>query len=150
PWGLVVGGAIGLAVWIRHELRHPNPLIEVRLLRTPQIATVNLLVFVAALGPTMYPQLMLPLWQQPVWTGVGLGISATLAGILKLPTNLTAGPAAIAAGFVARRTGMRSILVVASAMMLVGWSVLALNHSSLALMVGIAVLILAPAGTVLY
>lgn len=150
PWGLLVGGVLGLMVWTRHELRHQTPLIDVRLLRHPQIATVNLMVFVLALGPSMYPQLMLPLWQQPVWTGVGLGITATLAGIVKLPTNLTGGAAAIAAGFLARRFGMRTVIVVATFMMLAAWAVLAFDHSSLAVMVLVCVLVLAPAGTVLY
>src|SRR4029078_12204366 len=78
------------AVWVRHELRHPNPLIEVRLLANPRSALPNAAMGVCALAAFNFAQLVLLLIQQPVWTGVGLGLTATLAGALKLPGNFLA------------------------------------------------------------
>src|SRR5690606_3615577 len=137
-------------VWLRHELRQTNPLIDVRLLRNRQIAMVNLTLFVSMLGPSLYPQILLPMIQQPVWTGIGLGVTATLAGILKLPTNLTSGTAAIAAGFVARRFGMRGVVVVSTFVVLSAWLMLIVEHQALWFVMVMMVILLAPSLTILY
>ncbi|MET0271773.1 MAG: MFS transporter, partial [Phenylobacterium sp.] len=89
-WGLLAASAALFAVWVWHELRHPNPLIEVRLLANPRIALPNAAMGLCALGAFNFAQLLLLMMQQPVWTGVGLGLSATLAGLIKLPGNFIA------------------------------------------------------------
>lgn len=150
PWGLLTGGLLALAVWTRHELRQANPLINVRLFAVRQITVVNLVISLSLLGPSLYPLVLLPMIQQPVWTGVGMGVTATLAGVLKLPTNLTSGSAAIAAGFVARALGMRGVVSAAAIAVLFAWIWITFAHSSLWLMMGMVILVLAPALTILY
>lgn len=148
--GLLIGGAVSLAIWVIYELRHPDPLVELRLLKDPTILTVNLLMSVTALGPTIYPQVVLPLLQQPVWTGVGFGVTATVAGLLKLPTNLTSGIASIAAGLVARKYSLAPAIVLASVMQLVAFAVLIFSHDSMWVIVGLCVVLVAPAATIIY
>jgi len=82
---LIAGGAALLSIWVRHELRHPDPLIDVRMLRNRQVALANLMITLTAFGPLMENIVMFPLMQQPAWTLVGLGASATLAGMVKIP-----------------------------------------------------------------
>ena len=149
-WSLIVGGLITLAVWATYELRHPNPMIDLRLLAVRQIAIVNLLICVFTMGPLIYPQVLLPLLQQPLWTGVGLGISATLAGLVKAPTNITAGVAAISSGYLAQKLTFRPIIILATMANLLAWLILIARHDSIWLLVGVAVLLIAPAGTIIF
>lgn len=149
-WGLVLGGVAGLVAWTLYELKIPNPMIDVRLLRKPQIAIVNAVIALAAMGPMIYPNVLMPLLQQPVWTGVGLGISATLAGLVKLPTNLTSGVGAIYSGYLAQKFTFRPVVVAATAVNLVAWVLLTINHGSVWLLVIAAVLMIAPAQTILF
>src|SRR5262249_9338394 len=102
-WGLLAASAALLAVWVRHELRHSNPLIEVRLLANPRIALPNIAMGLCALGAFNFAQLVLLLMQQPVWTGGGLGLSAALAGALKLPGNFLASAVSPAMGWACGR-----------------------------------------------
>ena len=148
--GLFAGGIAGMAAWVIYELRQADPMIDVRLLKNPQIATVNLMICFCAVGPMIYPQVLMPLLQQPLWTGVGLGITATLAGLVKLPTNLTSGVAAIASGYLAQRHGMRAVVIWAMAANLLAWVLLIFFHDSVWSLVLASVLLIAPAGTILF
>jgi|KBSSwiStaDraftv2_1062776.scaffolds.fasta_scaffold20526_5 MFS family permease len=149
-WSLLIGGVAGLALWVVYELRVKNPLIDLRLFRTPQIAIANLVICSTAMGPMIYPQVLMPLLQQPVWTGVGLGITATMAGVIKLPTNLTSGVGAIVSGYVAQRFTMRRIVILAAAANLVAFVILMRWHDSVWYLVLAAVLLIAPAGTIMF
>jgi len=104
-WGLLAAACALLAFWARHELRHPNPLIEVRLLTDRRIALPNLAMALCALGAFQFPPLSLLLLQQPIWTGVGLGLSATVAGLLNLPGNFIAAAVSPISGWLCGRFG---------------------------------------------
>ena len=129
--GLSAAGAAGLILWITYELRHPQPLIDVRLLKTPKIALSNLAGVSVALGPyqilIFFPLLM----QQPLWTGVGFGLSATVAGLLKLPSNIAAVVGASGAGVIASRRGGAVVVLVGAGMCTVAWSGLLFDVSHL-------------------
>ena len=87
----LIYGAIAvifLAAWIWRELSVPNPLIDVSLLGTRDIGMANALFVALALGAFQGGQIMSLFGQQPSSTGVGLGLSATAAGLLLLPANL--------------------------------------------------------------
>jgi MFS family permease len=148
-WGFIAAGAAGLGVWVRHELRQPYPLINLRQFKVPQIAIVNTLAFVTALGALNYAPIILPMLQQPLWTGVGLGVTATLAGLLKLLTNLTCTAAAFGAGYASRRRGMRHMVLLGAVANVIGWGALVVMHDSLFAVIAICVLFIAPAGTLI-
>ena len=147
---LFAGGVVGLVAWTLYELRQKNPMIDVRLLKVPQIVIVNLVICFTSMGPLIYPQVLMPLLQQPVWTGVGMGITATMAGLIKLPTNVTSGATAIASGYLAQRYTFRPIIILATGATFFAWVLLTLEHNSIWLLVAAAVLVLAPAGTILF
>lgn len=77
-----VGFAL-LAFWAWHEAHHPEPLIDVRQLRLRTVALGNLCYALLGLGMVQMPIVSMLLLQQPAVTGVGLGVSAALAGVLK-------------------------------------------------------------------
>jgi MFS family permease len=111
-WSLLAGSLAVFAVWVRHELRHPYPLIDVRLLAKRDVALPNFTQALCALGAFQFSQLVLLLMQQPKWTGVGLGLSATLAGLFKLPGNFVAAGVSPLAGWACGKWGAAPLIVV--------------------------------------
>lgn len=77
-----------LVAWIYRELTVDMPLINVRLLATRDIGMANVIFVALALGAYQGGQIMALFGQQPSSTGVGLGLSATAAGLLLLPANI--------------------------------------------------------------
>jgi MFS family permease len=136
------GGA--LILWARYELAHQNPLINVRLLANRQILLTNICIFFAAVGPQLSPLVILPLLQQPTWTGVGLGVTATLAALLKLPGNVSAGVASVTGGFVAGRWGAQRVVLTGTLLSLTGWLLIYFIHDSVLSITLIFTIIMAP------
>jgi len=93
---------------------------------------------------------ILPLLQQPLWTGVGFGISATLAGIIKLPTNATSGLAGIGAGLFARRHSMRPAIILAAITNFVAFTALIFFHDSMVFVAAVCILLIAPATVIIF
>jgi len=125
--GFLAASLALLVAWTMYELRHPNPLIDVRLLTHPQIALANVLMALAALG-AMQSQVAALLLQQPVWTGVGFGLSATVAGLIKIPSNFVGALGATWAGGVATRHGARRATILSLGVLCAGWSTLTVFH----------------------
>src|SRR3546814_18629490 len=61
------------------------------------------------------------LLQAPAWTVAGLGLSATLAGVAKLPSNLSSTFAGPLGGWLAGRGGGRTAPVVGGLITMAGW-----------------------------
>lgn len=129
PW--FAGGSMLLMAWIRHELRHPAPLIDVRLMARRPIMIANLAVVFGTLGAVQILQIFPVLMQQPLWTGVGFGLSATLVGVLKLPSNLASVAGSSLGGAFSDRFGNRIIVILGATLCLSGWLGLYLEHRHL-------------------
>lgn len=125
----LAAGAGLLLWWWRHELTHAAPLIEVRLLRLPPVLIANLCGAVAALGTLQLPIVVMQFLQQPPETGAGLGLSGTIAGLLKLPSNAAAMVAAIFAGWLCGRIGSRGVVQLGGVVVVIFWAGLALFHA---------------------
>jgi MFS family permease len=72
------------------------------------------------------------LLQQPGWTGAGLGVSATVAGLVQAPPMLLAVLIGPYCGTLAARHGARWPALLACVFLLLGWGGLLLAHDSLA------------------
>jgi MFS family permease len=112
-------------------LTHEDPLIDVRLLGNRQIVLGNTLALLIGLGSFQMPFLLNLLLQQPVWTGVGLGVSAALAGVLKLPSNISSAIAAGVSGHLAGQRGARFAALIGAVIAIVSWTGLTLWHDNL-------------------
>lgn len=118
--------ALGVGVlltlwWWRASLASPNPLIAVRSFSDRTIAigsAVTALVAMSALQITVFFSLMM---QAPLWTLAGLGFTATLAGIAKLPSNLSSVFAGPLGGWLAARGGGRFALIAGGVVTVAGW-----------------------------
>lgn len=138
PWviGLFGFSLALMAVWVRHELRTEEPLIDLRLLTSRNIILANVAVALFAAGP-LQGQVKLLLLQQSPETGIGLGLSATLASLVSLPSQLVALIVTPFAALAIGRIGARPIAVAGGALATTGCLILTLANSSI-WMVGVA------------
>lgn len=136
---LVAAGFI--AIWARHESRVAHPLIDVRLLRHRPVALANGISMLIGLGLSQMPLVVLAMIQQPAWTGIGLGVGATLAGILKLPSNLNSALLGPFAGWLANRTSLRFVATFGTLLGIAGWGILLVWQAPLWLVVFVTILI---------
>ena len=118
--------ALGIGVlltlwWWRASLASPNPLIAVRSFSDRTIAiggAVTALVAMSTLQITVFFSLLM---QAPLWTIAGLGFTATLAGIAKLPSNISSVFAGPLGGWLAARGGGRFALIAGGVVTVAGW-----------------------------
>jgi predicted MFS family arabinose efflux permease len=128
--GLVAGGAIVLAVWARFELRVPQPLVDMRMMRLRGVWTTNVTALMVGFGMfgsfLLVPQLV----QMPEAAGFGFGASVTQAGLFLLPSSfvmLVAGPFA---GWLGARMGSRTPVQLGIALVGLGFVQLAVLHDA--------------------
>ncbi|WP_280155445.1 MFS transporter [Piscinibacter sp. XHJ-5] len=126
----LVGGVSLLAVWWIHEWRHAQPMIDVRRIARRDVGLPMSLMFLFGLGASQTMLVLMGLAQQPLWTGVGLGLSATMAGLLKLPSNFMGLFGAPWGGHLAARRGARSAALLGTLLIMAGWMGLTAQHSA--------------------
>lgn len=132
---LLVGGAALCLLWWRRALTSANPLIDVRTLSNRSIAVVcaaSVLVAMGTLQITVFFSLLL---QAPLWTGLGLGLTATAAGLVKLPSNLTSVLAGPFSGWLTGRGSGRTAMVAGGMVTTLGWVLVLIDTSSVAIVV---------------
>jgi len=113
--GLLVTAAVAAVGFVRWEIRHPEPLLPMRLFRNPTfriMITGNAVYGIAAMGMFAF----LPLFFQ-----VSLGESATTAGLILASMSIAVTFGSYTAGRVTTGTGRyRSLMRIAPAMSLAG------------------------------
>jgi MFS family permease len=128
--GFLAAGLVLLVAWIASELRARAPLINVRLLARREVMLVNLGGAVLGLSAFQFIQLWSILLQQPPATGVGLGLSATLAGWIMLPMTLMALVGGPAAGWLIHRFGGRLTIMGGALTLTLTWALATLFNDS--------------------
>jgi EmrB/QacA subfamily drug resistance transporter len=127
--GLIAAGAIVLGVWARYELRVPQPLVDMRMMRLRGVWTTNITALMVGFGMfgsfLLVPQFV----EMPPAAGFGFGASVTEAGLYLLPSAavmLVSGPMA---GWLGNRLGSRTPLLIGIALVALGFVQLAVLHS---------------------
>lgn len=115
-WGstLVVSmGSVAVVtglVWAVHQLRHPNPVVNLRLATSLRFGGVLGLSLVVG-GAIFFSLLtVVVVVQAPTETGYGLGRSAMVAGLILIPGNLMMLVAPLPTARFARELGVRAVL----------------------------------------
>lgn len=126
----IAAAVLFLGAWIWRELSVKNPLLDVRLLAKPEIAWPNIVMVFIALGVYQGGHLMALFGQQPLATGIGLGLTATMAGFLLLPANILAGLTTPFVGAAVHRFGPRFLARLGCAMMCFAFVMLAYFNSN--------------------
>jgi EmrB/QacA subfamily drug resistance transporter len=105
--GGVALGLVVLGAWVRRELRSPEPLVDMRMMRIHGVWTTNLVAFLVGVG--MYSSfILLPEFvQEPHSTGYGFGSSVLAAGIFLVPMTLTQVLIGQFTGRIERRVGSK-------------------------------------------
>ena len=119
--GLVAGGALVLAVWARMSLRAKEPFIDLRLLANRNVAVANFVSVLLAVGTMQLVFVFSNYTQSPTWTMAGLGLSATVAGLAKLPSNVLSFFAGPLSGWLTSRYGHRVPVMAGCLMATIGW-----------------------------
>ncbi|WP_152639818.1 MFS transporter [Sphingobium bisphenolivorans] len=123
PVGLMAFGmgAVLLAYWGWRSLKDPNPLLDIRQFTIPHVVGANLVTALAALGSMQGVLVFSILLQTPAWTGIGLGATAFVAGLAKLPSSLLGTFASPLSGWLTGRGGGRNAMLVGGAVSTAGW-----------------------------
>jgi len=125
---MLIAGAALIAIWYVHERRHAAPLIDVRLLANGYCLMALMMTALLAVGAFQITETASLLLQQPAWTGAGLALSATAAGMLKLPAIAVGSLLSIAIGWLAGRWGpWPCVLAGASMTVVAAWSGIAFH-----------------------
>jgi MFS family permease len=126
--GLFVAAATALAAWVRFELRVPDPLVDMRMMRRRAVWSTNLAALLVGFGMfgsfILIPQFV----QAPATAGYGFAASVTEAGLILLPATavmLFAGPFA---GWLGARSGSRLPLLIGTATAAAAFLLIALAH----------------------
>lgn len=120
-------------LWVRHSLRTPHPLIDLRLFARRQVLIINVVYVCAAFGAFQVVLLMSMLMQTPSFTGVGLGVSAKVAGMATIPAALLSLAAAPLGGMLVQRIGGRAVMILSGLVMTSGFLYIARWHDTLPL-----------------
>jgi MFS family permease len=119
--GTLAGGLAIFAFWGRRALRARDPFINLRLFANRNFAISNVATLLLAAGTMQVVYILSSYIQSPLWTGVGLGMTATAAGLAKLPSHcltVTAGPLV---SWQASRYGHRAAVLTSCLVAVVGW-----------------------------
>jgi len=138
---LLTAGVALVAWWWRRSLTSPAPLVSIRAFADRTVAVcgaVTALVAMSTFQITVFFSLLL---QAPTWTTAGLGLSATAAGLAKLPSNITSTFAAPLGGWLAGRGGGRIAMVLGGLITTLGWGLVLFDASSVAVVVAALIVI---------
>lgn len=152
-WGLLdprtllclIGGLILLLLWVIASLRASTPLFDVRLFLNRKVFVVNAVTALVAMSTLQITLVFSLLLQAPLWTGIGLGATATIAGLTKLPSNMTSLAAGPLAGWMTSRGGGRTTMITGGLLTAAGW-ILAMIYNDSIVVIGL-ILILISFGT---
>lgn len=119
--GLIVLGLAIVAYWARRSLRADEPFINLRLLARRNVAVMIGIAMLLSMGTLQITIVFSAYTQNPTWTMAGLGLSATVAGLAKLPSNVLSFFAGPFSGWLQQKRGMRLPVLAAGLLAMVGW-----------------------------
>ncbi|WP_241665674.1 MFS transporter [Prescottella subtropica] len=144
--GLVAVGVVGLAAWIPLQLRMSEPLVDLRTSVRRPVLVANMCALLLGFAMFLSSYASLQELQVPAATGDGLGLSATMAGMVMLPGGVAMIVLAPVTAAMIGKWGGRVTLAIAAAAMAVGFvergvlgsTVLTVGVSAFVISIGVA------------
>jgi EmrB/QacA subfamily drug resistance transporter len=133
--GLAAAGIAILGAFVAFERRHPTPLVNMRTLSRPRVLITNLATLLVGFGLFGTFILIPQVAELPAGGDVGLGLTATQAGLLMAPGGLMMLVAAPIVGRVSERFGSRLPLAAGAAIAAAGLWGMGVAHDSAGLIV---------------
>jgi len=127
--GLIVLGIAVLVAWVPFEMRRPEPLVDIGVLRRRAVLFTNITALLV--GFAMFASfLLVPMFAQTPGraAGYGFGMSVTGAGLLMVPSSIAMLFAGPLAGAMAGRVGSRVPLVIGTLASSSAFLLLAIAH----------------------
>jgi EmrB/QacA subfamily drug resistance transporter len=126
--GLIAFGLAVLATWMRFELRAPEPLVDMRMMRLRGVWTTNLTSLMVGFGMFGAYLLLPQLVQMPPAAGFGFGATVTEAGLFLLPSALVMLFAGPIAGLLGARLGARVPMLIGIVVAIASFVMFAAAH----------------------
>ena len=127
---LFVAAAILFVAWVAVELRARNPLVDVRLMRTPIVWWTNVSAFLFGFGMYSMMVVLPEFMEAPRQAGYGFGASVTAAGLAMLPATVAMILVGLAIGPITAAMGSKIPLVAGGMIGGVAFAFLAAAHNS--------------------
>lgn len=127
----LLGVAAGVfCAWVAYERRHPDPLVDMKLMRERAMAATNATGLLVSAG-MLSSFILIPLVvQMPKSTGYGFGKTVIDAGLFMSPATLTMLAAAVSTGWFSARWGSRMPLLLGTALACASFVLLAASHDN--------------------
>jgi predicted MFS family arabinose efflux permease len=129
--GLFLGAAGILAAWVMHQLAHPAPLVELRLLRHRTVLYANLCALTLSAAMYSFLTLVAAYVQTPVSTGYGFGRSASVAGMCLVPFSILSLLASRSGPTLIRRLGPPTVVSIGALLCAAAGALFAMTHHAL-------------------
>lgn len=121
--GLLIGGAAVLGIWGVYEIRHTDPLVDLRTTARPAVLFTNLAAIAIGFGMMAQSVVIPMLLEMPVSTGYGLGQSILHAGLWMAPGGLMMMIFAPVSGILINKIGPKPTLAIGATVLGVGYLV---------------------------
>jgi EmrB/QacA subfamily drug resistance transporter len=128
--GLFVAAAILFVAWVAVELRAREPLVDVRLMRTPVVWWTNVSAFLFGFGMYSMMVVLPEFMEAPSQAGYGFGASVTGAGLAMLPATAAMILVGLAIGPITAAVGSKIPLVAGGLIGGFAFAFLAVAHSA--------------------
>jgi EmrB/QacA subfamily drug resistance transporter len=126
--GLIVAAIVLAVAWVSIELRAPQPLIDMRMMRIPAVWTTNLVALLFGAGLYSVFAFIPEFVQTPKNAGYGFGASISESGLIVLPMTITMFIFGTLSGRLSARFGARAVVITGSAISVLPFAIMALAH----------------------
>ena len=126
-----VFSAVMVWLWIVHELRITDPLIDVRQVRNRSVLTADMSAFLIATAMYLFLPIVIEFVQIPAKNGYGFGSSILVSGLVFVPLSIGSFVASRFLNFYTRRFGVRSMIPFGSLMFATSTLFFAVEHRAL-------------------
>jgi predicted MFS family arabinose efflux permease len=128
---LFVAAAVILGLWVRMQLVHDAPLVDLRQLRHRAVLTADLAAVVLGVAMYMFLTIVTEFVQEPRTLAYGLGASTLVAGLCLVPFSVMSLLASRTTAWFTRRLSANTVLVCGSLVIAAAGVFFALLHGAL-------------------
>jgi MFS family permease len=128
---LFAAAVVILGLWVRTQLAHDAPLVDLRQLRHRAVLTADLAAIVLGVAMYMFLTIVTEFVQEPRTLSYGLGASTLVAGLCLVPFSVMSLLASRTTAWFTRRLSASTVLVCGSLIIAVAGVFYALLHGAL-------------------
>ena len=119
------------AVWVRHELRVDDPLVDLRQIRHRSVLMADIAGFLICVAMYLFLPIIIEFVQVPAVNGYGFGASVIVSSLVFLPLSAMTFAASRFLPMYERRFGTRSLLPIGSVIFAVSTLFFGIEHRAL-------------------